>query len=70
VTGFRSFTLGMTRVILETMKKMTLEPTSGCKADIRYVTMVDGKQFSNGRRKPAASTSSRGRSSFYAPASK
>ena len=27
--------------------KVTVKPTSGGKADIRYVTNVDGKQFSN-----------------------
>jgi hypothetical protein len=27
--------------------KVSIHPTSGGKADIRYVTMVDGKQFSN-----------------------
>jgi hypothetical protein len=27
--------------------KITIKPTSGGKADIRYVTTIDGKQFSN-----------------------
>src|ERR1700722_14950393 len=27
--------------------KVTVRPTSGGKADIRFVTMIDGKQYSN-----------------------